>query len=93
MISAAVDVALKLLPVLVSGSKGLAKYVVCDKLTQLQEYTDNKQKGAKIMALVKVMDDLLDVKETNKIKQQLNMINNHVAEAELFDWAKDYLCD
>ena len=93
VIPAVVDVVLKLLPVLVSGAKGLAKYVICDKLTQLQEYTNNEQKGAKIMVLVKEMDDLLDAKETNKIKKQLNMINNRVAEAELFDWAKDYLCD
>ena len=65
MIPAVVDVALKLLPVLVSGTMGLAKFVICDKFTQLQEYTNNEQKGTKIMALVKVTDDLLDAKETN----------------------------
>ena len=82
-----------ILRLLASGTKGLAKYVVCDELTQLQEYTDNEEKEAKIMALVKVMDDLLDAKETNKIKKQLNRKDNRVAEAELFDLAKEYLCD
>ena len=82
-----------ILPPLISGTKRLAKYIVCDELTQLQEYTDNEEKDAKIMALVKIMDDLFDVKETNKIKKQLSTKNNRVAEAELFDWVKDYLCD
>ena len=82
-----------ILPTLISGTKRLAKYVVCDELTQLQEYTDNEEKDAKIMALVKIMNDLFDAKETNKIKKQLSTKHNRVAETELFDWAKGYLCN
>ena len=44
------------------------------------------------MALVNIMGDLLTAKEMDKFKQ-LNMKDNCIAEAELFDWAKEYLCD
>lgn len=75
------------------GAKGIAKYIVCDELAQLQQYTDSSEdKDAKIMALVNVMGDFLTAKEMDKFKQ-LNMKDNRIAEAELFDWAKEYLCD
>ena len=92
VIPAVVGTVLSLLPSVISWSKKAAKYIVCDEVTRLQDYTDIEERDAKIMALVKIMDDLLDAKETNKF-QQHSMKDNRVAEAELFDWAKDYLCD
>ena len=84
---------MSLLPYVAKGAKGIAKYIVCDKLAQLQQYTDSsEEKDAKIMALVNIMGDLLTAKEMDKFKQ-LNMKDNCIAEAELFDWAKEYLCD
>ena len=93
LIPAAVGTALSLLPYVAKGAKKIAKYIVCDKLAQLQQYTDSSEdKDAKIMALVNVMGDFLTAKEMDKFKQ-LNMKDNRIAEAELFDWAKEYLCD
>ena len=92
-ISTVVGTALKLLPYFAKGAKRIAKYIVCDELAQLQQYTDSsEEKDAKIMALVNIMGDLLTAKEMDKFKQ-LNMKDNCIAEAELFDWAKEYLCD
>ena len=94
VVSLALDVAKTVLPIIAEGAKGLAKYVLCDELAQLQEYrsTGNEERDAKIMALVKIMGDLHTTKEVDKFKQ-LNVQDNRVAEAELFDWAKEYLCD
>ena len=94
VVSLALDVAKTVLPIIAEGAKGLAKYVLCDELAQLQEYrsTGNEERDAKIMALVKIMGDLHTTKELDKFKQ-LNVQDNRVAEAELLDWAKEYLCD
>ena len=81
-----------ILPPLISVAKRLAKSVVCEELAQLQEYTDNKEKDAKIMALAAAMGDFLTAKEMDKFKQ-LNAKDDRVARAELFDWAKQYLCN
>lgn len=95
VISAAIGTALELLPYIAKGAKGIAEYVLCDELTQLQEYrsTGNEERDAKVMALVKIMGDLHTAKEMDKFKQLNMQGNNRVAEAELFDWAKEYLCN
>ena len=82
--------ALQLVPPILSLGKKVARSLVCrsDEASQLQDYTDNEERDVQIMAIIKVMDDILAVKEKlNKVKQ-LNVImkDNRVAEAELFDW-------
>ena len=90
VIPAVVGTLTKVIPPILSVGKSVARNLVCrkDEASQLQEYTDNEERDAQIMAIIKVMDDILAVKEKlNKVKQ-LNMImkGNRVAEAELLDW-------
>ena len=86
-----------LIPVLVAAAPkvvalalDILRYAVCDKtntIPQLQEFADNEEQNANIMALVRVMNDLLTAEETlDEVKQQLNMKSSLIAEAELFDW-------
>ena len=91
----AIGTALELLPYIAKGAKGIAEYILCDQLTQLQEYrsTGNEERDAKVMAMVKIMGDLHTAKEMDKFKQLNEQGNNRVAEVELFDWAKEYLCN
>ena len=78
------------LPPLISIGKAALKHFVCEAVTQ---YADSKERDAQIMALGEVVDEWFGVTEADK----LNMKNNHIAKAELFDWAKevakDYLCN
>ena len=81
----------QLLPLGATVGKKAVQYVVCDRNTQLQEYADNEEIDAQIMALVKVMNDLLAAQEkVNKVKK-LNTKDNRIAEAELFDSVSDAL--
>ena len=78
-----------LAPVLGHLGKEAVKYVVCDHTSRLQEYTDNEERDAKIMALVKSMSDMLAAQEIlNKVKK-LNMEGNLVTEAGWFDSISD----
>ena len=63
---------------------------VCDNTDpQLQAFVDSEEQGTQIMALVKVMNDLLNAEEKlDKIKQ-LNMKDNLVAEAKLPQYIQD----
>ena len=77
----------KAAPEIISGVIKLLKYTVCDNTdSQLQFFASNGEKDANIMALVKVMNDLLAAEEELDEVKQLNMKGNLVAEAELFDW-------
>lgn len=71
-----------------SLGKEVVKYVICDPDSQLQEY---EERDAKIMALVKVMSDMLAAQENLSQAKKLNMKDNLVAEAELFDSISDAL--
>lgn len=86
----AIGTALQLLPII---TKGIAKFVLCKKVTQLQDYTNNEERDAQIMALINTVDELFGVKEADKLYKK----NGRIAKAELFDLvkelAKDYLCD
>ena len=76
-------------PKVVSLALDILRYAVCDKTNtnpQLQEFADNEEQNANIMALVKVMNDLLTAEEKLDEVKQLNMKGNLIAEAELFDW-------
>lgn len=72
----------------ISGVIEVLKLAVCDNTdsAQLQGFANNEERDASIMALVKVMDNVLAAeKKLDEIKR-LNMKGNLVAEAELFDW-------
>lgn len=71
-----------------SLGKEIVKHVVCDPDSQLQEYAGNEERDAKIMALVKVMSNMLAAQE--KLKK-LNVEDNLVAKTELFDSISDAL--
>ena len=78
----------KVAPQVISEVIKLLRYVVCDNTTdsQLQAFTNNEERDAKIMALVNVMNNLLAAEEKLNEVMQLNMKGNLVAEAEFFDW-------
>ena len=78
-----------LAPALGYLGKEAVKYLVCDPASQLQEYTSNEEKDAKIMALVKVMSDMLAAQETLSKVKELNMKGNIVTEAGWFDSISD----
>lgn len=68
-------------PVLGHLGKEAVKYVVCDRTSRLQEYTNNEERDAKIMALVKSMSDMLAALEKLRTIKELNMKGNLVTEA------------
>ena len=83
-----------LIPLLVSAAPkvvaialDILRYAVCDNTadSQLQAFADTEEDNAQIMALVKVMNDLLTAEEKLDEVKKLNMKSNLVAEAELFD--------
>lgn len=77
-------------PLLTLGELGASlgveavKHVVCASTLQLQEYAGNEKRDAKIMALIKVMSDMLAAQEMLSKAKKLNMEENLVAKAELF---------
>ena len=72
----------------ISGVIEVLKLAVCDNTdsAQLQGFANNEERDASIMALVKVMDNVLAAEEKLDEIKRLNMKGNLVAEAELFDW-------
>ena len=74
-----------------SLGKKAVKRVVCDSTAWLQEYAGSEEKDAKIMALVKVMSDMLTAQEKLSEAKKLNMEDNLVVKAELFDLVSDAL--
>ena len=62
--------------------------VVCKNTadSQPQAFANDEEQDAKIMALVKIMNDLLVAEEKLDEVKQLKMQNNLVAEAELFNF-------
>ena len=61
--------------------------VVCDNTdSQLQVFADIEEQNVKVMALVRVMSDLLAAEEKLNEVKQVNMKGSLVAEAELFDF-------
>ena len=77
----------KAAPQVIAGVIKLLRYAVCDNTadSQLQAFTNNEERDAKIMALVKVMNDLLTAEEKLNEVKRLNMKGNLIAEVELFD--------
>ena len=75
-------------PKVVALALDILRYAVCDNTadSQLQAFADSEEENANIMALVKVMNDLLTAEEKLNEVKQLNMKGNLIAEAELFDW-------
>ena len=75
--------------------KYAAKRVVCnsaDSQSWVQEYyAGNQEKDAKIMGIVKVMNDMLAARETLSEAKKLIAEENVVAKAELFDTISDAL--
>ena len=84
-----------LVPVLVAAAPkvialalDLLRYAVCDKTDtdpQMQDFADNEEQNAQIMALVSVMNDLLTAEKKLDEVKQLQMKSSLIAEAELFD--------
>ena len=72
----------------ISGATEILKLAVCDNTdsAQLQGLANNEERDANIMALVKVMDNVLAAEEKLDEIKQLSMKGNLVAKAELFDW-------
>ena len=77
----------KAAPQVISGVIKLLRYAVCDNTadSQLQAFASNEERDAQIMALVKVMNNLLAAEEKLNEVKQLNMKSNLIAEMELFD--------
>ena len=78
----------KVAPKVISGVIELLKIAVCDNTdsAQLQGLANNEERDANIMALVKVMDNVLAAEEKLDEIKRLSMKGNLVAKAELFDW-------
>ena len=79
------------MPLLKLGAS-VGKSVVCDRNSAaddswIQEYSvgNEEEKDAKLMALVKVMGDVVTAQEKLSEAKKLNVENNIVAKAELFD--------
>ena len=87
----ALDLGKPLLKFGASLGKNAVKRVVCDSTSWLQEYAGSEEKEVKIMALVKVMSDMLTAQEKLSEAKKLNMENNLVAKTELFDLVSDAL--
>ena len=87
---ALIPVLLSAAPTVISTSLDILRMFVCDNTDpQLQAFVDSEEQGTQIMALVKVMNDLLNAEEKlDKIKQ-LNMKDNLVAEAKLPQYIQD----
>ena len=84
---ALVPMLLSAAPQVISTALDLLRMVVCDNTdSQLQAFADIEEQNVKIMALVRVMSDLLAAEEKLNEVKQLNMKGNLVAEAELFDF-------
>ena len=78
----------KVAPKVISGVIELLKIAVCDNTdsVQLQGLANDEERDANIMALVKVMDNVLAAEEKLDEIKRLNMKGNLVAKAEFFDW-------
>ena len=87
----ALDLSKPLLKFGASLGKNALKRVVCDSTSWLQEYAGSEERDAKIMALVKVMSDMLTAQVKLGEAKKLNMEDNLVAKAELFDLVSDAL--
>lgn len=76
----------KVAPQVISEVIKLLRYVVCDNTTdsQLQAFADNEERDDQIIALVKVMNDLLAAEEKLNEVKRLNMKGNLIAKAEFF---------
>ena len=77
----------KAAPKVISGVIELLRYAVCNNTdSQLQHFANSGERDANIMALVKVMNDLLVAEKKLDEVKQLNMKGNLVAKAEFFGW-------
>ena len=74
-------------PKVVAMALDLLRYAVCDNSadSQLQAFANIEEDNAEVMALVKVMNDLLTAEEKLNEVKQLNMKDSLTAEVELFD--------
>lgn len=89
---AALSLAPQLAMPLLKLGDSVGKSVVCDRNSAaddswIQEYSvgNEEEKDAKFMALVKVMGDVVTAQEKLSEAKKLNVENNIVAKAELFD--------
>ena len=85
--AALVPLLVKAAPKVVALALDILRLAICNKTTtdpQLQEFADIEEQNAQVMALVRVLNDLLTAEEKLDEVMQLKMKSNLVAEAELF---------
>ena len=85
--AALVPLLVKAAPKVVALALDILRLAICNKTTtdpQLQEFADIEEQNAQVMALVRVLNDLLTAEEKLDEVMQLKMKSNLVAEAEFF---------